>query len=624
MTVMATLSYRARLLTNLSILVWVSTIKTVYNAVRNGLVRLLFHITPNTRAETGLLVSTYEMIREQLRGSIEEIEDKSRQLEKSWEQIKNSRDLLQTTIDSLNADLIVLDRQLHITQANRNVRVKYPDREVTGRHCYEVTHGLNHPCRPPNCVCPVTKVWQTGTPVRVIHKHNMNPDGAGKTKYIEITISPLYDISGKIAQVVELAQDITESKEQENKILEANRALRVLNDVAITVSQSLSLDFVLNSALEKALELMVGEIGGILLIDEIKGTLSYCAYRGLSDHFVRGTADIAIGEGIAGTVAEQGETLVIDDIAKDPKVSRQLAVVEEGLKAFIAVPLKSKEKVVGVLTIASRKPRSFSEQEVRLLTALGHQLGVVIENAELYQKLQIKEQIRAELLRRIITAQEDERRRIARELHDVTSQALATLAVRVEALTSVTRADPGDMEAQLKETRHLLTTTSKEVHRLIHDLRPSLLDDLGLAAALRSCAHTLLDPAGIEVHLEVVGEENRLPPTVEIAVFRIVQEAVTNLASHSQAESAYISLEFRERGIVVQVEDDGIGFDLSQVFTSGHAKDSVGLLGMKERAELLGGKLTIDTEPGKGSRIAVEIPIELEQDDVKNKSAIGG
>jgi PAS domain S-box-containing protein len=552
------------------------------------------------------------MMRGQLRDSLEEIEDKSRQLEKSWEQVKKSRDLLQTTIDSLNVDLIVLDRRLRITQANRNVRERYRNREITGRYCYEVTHGLNHPCRPPDYVCPASKVWQTGTPIRVIHTHSTN-SSAGKTKYIEITMSPLYDTGGKITQVVELSRDITESKTQENRILEANRALRVLNDIAITVSQSLSLDFVLNSALEKALELMAGEIGGILLLDEMKGTLSYRAYRGFSEHFVRGTADIAIGEGIAGKVAEQGEPLVMDDIAKDPRVSRQLAVVEEGLKAFSAVPLKSKEKVVGVLTIASRKPRLFSEQEVRLLAALGHQLGVVIENAELYQKLQLKEQVHAELLRRIITAQEDERRRIARELHDVTSQALATLAVRVESLASVTGAAPADMEAHLKETRQLLTATSKEVHRLIFDLRPSLLDDLGLAAALRSCAHSLLDPAGIEVHLEVVGEENRLSPTVEIAVFRIVQEAVTNVASHSRAESAYISLEFKEKCIVAQVEDDGTGFEMPQIGTSEGARDRVGLLGMKERAELLGGKLTIDTEPGKGSRITTEIPIDLEQ-----------
>jgi signal transduction histidine kinase len=166
--------------------------------------------------------------------------------------------------------------------------------------------------------------------------------------------------------------------------------------------------------------------------------------------------------------------------------------------------------------------------------------------------------------------------------------------------------------------------TSKEVHSLIYELRPSLLDDLGLPAAVRSCAHNVLEAARIEVHLEVVGQEDRLPPEVEIAAFRITQEAITNIASHSKAESTYISLEFKDRGISVQVEDDGIGFNLLEVLSSAHAKESMGLLGMKERAELLGGTLNIDTEPGKGTRITVEIPLSLEKGDVQDKRIVGG
>lgn len=291
-------------------------------------------------------------------------------------------------------------------------------------------------------------------------------------------------------------------------------------------------------------------------------------------------------------------------------------LAEEGLNAFISVPLKSKEKVVGVLNIASRKPRPFHQQEVQLLTAVGHQLGIAIENAQLYQELQLKEQMRAELLRQIITAQEDERRRVARELHDVTSQALATLAVRVEALAAMPESSVKGIETQLEGIKALLDTTSKEVHGLIYDLRPSLLDDLGLPAALRSCAHNSLDAAGMEVHLEVVGQEKRLSPEVEIAVFRIVQEAVTNIASHAQAESAYISLEFKEKSVSIQVEDDGIGFDFSQGFSSASVGHGAGLLGMRERAELLGGTLTINTEPGGGTRVSVEIPVDWGQQDV--------
>lgn len=171
--------------------------------------------------------------------------------------------------------------------------------------------------------------------------------------------------------------------------------------------------------------------------------------------------------------------------------------------------------------------------------------------------------MRAELLRQIISAQEDERRRVARELHDVTSQALATLAVQLQTFAAMPGSGTKEIETKLEGMKALLAATSKEVHRLIYDLRPSLLDDLGLPAALRSCINDSLKAAGIEVHLEVVGQERRLAPQVEIAVFRIVQEAIANIVLHARAESTYIGVEFKEKSVTVQVEDDGIGFDLS-------------------------------------------------------------
>lgn len=616
MGIAATLSHRIQLLTNLSILVWINFVNTLSRGVRNRLLSLVGPAVSGAGGDIGLLASAYELMRERLRDSLQEIGQKTKQLEESRDQLARSRDFLQTIIDSLDDELIVLDSQLRITQANRRLRLNHKGEEIVGCYCYEVTHQLNHPCRPPSCVCPVGKVWQTGKPIRVTHVHTTNREGATMERYIEVSASPLRDGTGEITQVVELTRDITESKDLEKRILEANRQLVALNAIARTVSQSLSLDVILNSALDKVLELIGGEIGGILLLDEKSQTLSYRVHRGLSEQFVRGTAGLALGEGIAGQVAEQRETLVVDDISKDPGVSRRAAVAEEGIRAFVGVPLKSKDKVVGVLTIASREPRPFSQQEVQLLTAMGHQLGIAIENAELYRELQFKEQMRAELLRQIISAQEDERRRVARELHDVTSQALATLGVRLEVLMAPRVSDSKDIETQLEEMKSLLTTTSKEVHELIYDLRPSLLDDLGLPAALRSCAHNSLEAAGVEVYLEVVGQEKRLPPQVEISLFRIVQEAITNIASHARAQSAYISLEFKDKGVAVQVEDDGVGFDLSQVFGSAGGWESVGLLGMKERAELLGGTLSIDTKPGGGTRLAVEIPVEWGQGNV--------
>jgi len=616
--------FRLKLLTNLGILVWVNIVRTVSGSVRNGLGRLLFRIAPDIHANNGLLASTYENMRNRLRDSLLEIEEKTQQLEESWEELKQSRDLLQTTIDSISADLIVVDHDLRITQVNRNVLEKFNGDGVIGRFCYEVTHGQQDPCQPPDCICPVKKVWQTGEPARSLHIHKMGQDDSLKPKYYEIFANPLYDRNNKVTQVVELMQDVTKDKEQENRILETNRALRTLNTVAIMVSESLSLDYVLNIALDRIMELSRAEIGVILLLDEKTQTLSYKASRGLSSQFVKEATGIAIGEGVAGLVAQEGKTVLVEDAQQDPRIARRPIVTQERLRGFLGVPLKSKERMVGVLTIGNRTPRVFTQQEVEFLTALGHQIALAIENAQLYQELQFREQARADLLRQVIRGQEDERRRVARELHDVTSQALATLAVRIETLSSLSSAEQKESMVMIEEIRHLLTTTSKEIHNLIYVLRPSLLDDLGLPVAVRSCAHSALETANIEVHLEVSGSERRLPPEVEIAVFRMTQEAITNIASHSRAESVYINLEFKDRSIAVQIEDDGIGFNLLEVLSSAHEKESMGLLGMKERAELLGGTLTIDTQPGKGTRVVIEIPYDREQKYGQNNRIVSG
>jgi len=610
---------KAHLLVNLGLLVWVAGFNAMSTTVRNGLLKLLSHPASRVSTQAGLLLTTYEVMRERVRESVQEMEQKNKQLEEFTQQLKGSRDFLQTIIDSLEEELMVLDSNRRIIQANRSMRLKHGDRKVIGHYCYEVTHQASRPCDSPSCTCPFEKAWQKQTPTRVLHVHSVSPVGTGKDRYIEVSAAPVSDSRGKVTQVIEITRDVSESKELENRILEANRHLLALNALSRTVSQSLSLDVILNSALDKALELMGTQAGGILLLDPKTQTFSYQIHRGLSQQFVHGVriAGLRLGEGIAGHVAEQGETFVLDDISRDTQAAHLLAV-EEDLKAFVSVPLKSKQRIVGVLNIASRKPRSFSREEVQLLSALGDQLGVAIENAQLYKDLQAKEQMRGELLRQIISAQEDERRRIARELHDVTSQSLATLAVRLQAIGVAPESSSEQIESHLEAIRALLATTSQEVHRLIYKLRPTLLDDLGLAAAVRSCAHDSLDAAGTGVHVEVVGEEKKLPAEVEISLFRIAQEAIANVTRHAQAESVYVILEFKDKGVAIQVEDDGIGFDISKWPTATSAEHRAGLLGMKERAELLGGTLTIDTKPGRGTKVIAEIPVEWGQSDVQD------
>jgi signal transduction histidine kinase len=223
----------------------------------------------------------------------------------------------------------------------------------------------------------------------------------------------------------------------------------------------------------------------------------------------------------------------------------------------------------------------------------------------LYRELKRKEEMRGELLKKVIAAQEEERRRIARELHDETSQASAALLLAIE--TSAKSASE-ETQRRLASMKAMAGRILDSIHRLIFDLRPSMLDDLGLPSALRSAAERRLEPLGMDLSFEVLGAERRLKPEIETALFRIGQEAISNIRKHADAESVKIQVEFGDRFVRLQVEDDGQGFNPDEVDRAADAARGLGLLGMKERAALLDGSLTVHSEPGKGTQVTVTIP----------------
>ncbi len=229
------------------------------------------------------------------------------------------------------------------------------------------------------------------------------------------------------------------------------------------------------------------------------------------------------------------------------------------------------------------------------------------ELAEANAQLREREQARRDLLRKVITAQEDERKRVARELHDQTTQSLAVLLMRIERAAEDIRAgkDPG-----LEEIKVLATWLLDDVHRLILDLRPSVLDDLGLLSAIRWYGGRSLEERGVAVRYEF-GEVARLPPELETALFRMCQETMTNVARHAQATQVLVEVSLEGHEVHVDIEDDGKGFDQAEVARR-PGRPHWGLLGIAERAELLGGRATIDSSPGAGTRVDVWIPLPQE------------
>jgi len=278
-------------------------------------------------------------------------------------------------------------------------------------------------------------------------------------------------------------------------------------------------------------------------------------------------------------------------------------------RAFEAMRGRLKESLGRIQAWGRELEARVQERTRELEASRDHSRAVAEENAALYEELRRKEAARSDLLKKVMRAQEEERRRIARELHDETSQALTAMVVGMETAALAPETEKGRVQKKLTELKGLAVETLEGVHRLIYDLRPSVLDDLGLVAGLRWYAESRLQSAGVRVRVMVTGEEKRLAAEVESALFRIGQEAMSNAARHADAANVLLGLDFQDSRITLEVEDDGVGFDVAGVTESAAQRPGWGILGMQERATLLGGTLEIASEPGNGTRVKASIPL---------------
>jgi signal transduction histidine kinase len=229
-----------------------------------------------------------------------------------------------------------------------------------------------------------------------------------------------------------------------------------------------------------------------------------------------------------------------------------------------------------------------------------------------------REALRGEMLHRIVSAQEAERQRIARELHDETGQALTAIGLGLRGVSANLAQDGEKATNNLRHLERLVDDSLVELQHLIADLRPSHLDDLGLAAALRWYAGELQGRVSLRVEVEVSGEARPLPSEVKTTLFRVVQEALTNVIKHAHAQSAIVQLAYKEGGVSLQVQDDGVGFMPGKVYPGN--RPSWGLIGMEERAALLGGQFFLSSKPGLGTRVEVFIPDPATYEEVENEN----
>jgi signal transduction histidine kinase len=228
--------------------------------------------------------------------------------------------------------------------------------------------------------------------------------------------------------------------------------------------------------------------------------------------------------------------------------------------------------------------------------------------AERLKESQQREVMRGELFRRVVAAQEAERQRIARDLHDETGQSLTAIGMGLRGLSGKLSSRNKEALGTIHKLESLNADALKELQRLISDLRPSHLDDLGLPAALRWYAGRIQEHSPISVRVDIVGEESDLDEAAKIAIFRIIQESLNNIIKHAHASHANIYLRFEEKNVRINVRDNGIGFDLERAKQQHASRPSLGLAGMQERAALLGGIVSVQSRPGYGTEVEALIP----------------
>ena len=374
---------------------------------------------------------------------------------------------------------------------------------------------------------------------------------------------------------------------------------RAVCEVTKEITSELELDRVLPKVMQLAVD-VAGTDGGIVaLLDKERHTITYPYLH----HLPPELADVTVsrGEGLSGEVMTTGRPTVIDDYQTYPRAVS--AFVQAGLTSVAIVPIVSGDRIFGALSVLSiNETKNFSDRDIAILTAIGRQTGIAIENAYLYENMRF-------YARRITQAQENERKRVARELHDDTIQSLIALSRRLEALSTSEEVLPDTTARRIRELQEATGDVIKSVRRFSQDLRPSILDDLGLLPTLEELTSELNRQDGLQAEFRVLGEERRLSSEVELMLFRIAQEALNNVRKHAQATRSVTVVELSDSAIKMTVEDNGKGFKPPMLSEHLAAASKLGLIGMHERARLLGGTLVVDSAPGRGTRVIVNVPV---------------
>ncbi len=463
---------------------------------------------------------------------------------------------------------------------------------------------------------------------QVFHGEAINYRKDGSEYYLEWNTAPLFDDAGKITHFVAVQRDITERHVAEIRMRESKEQLQQyayrlqnLYDIGQWVLSATSLEMISLGVVRYIQELIPSSGAYVMLFDQTSDRVRTLAFT------VNGTdaAPVALGpplmmEDISPNV-RAGRILLDNNIHPGSTLPRSLQGhlgTLDQVRSYMSVPFISKDQVLGALNLTAEQTNAFTAVHLDIAREVTSQMAVAIQNAQLFEQVQSGRDRLATLSRRLIEVQEDERRHLARELHDEIGQALTAINLNLNMIAEET-VNPAAL-AYLEDTNRIVSQLVQQIRTLSLDLRPSMLDDLGLISTLRWYLDRQSQRSGVRIQFS--GEEPELPlsPSVATACFRIVQESITNILRYARASKVLVEVRSHDQRLALALHDNGTGFNVKKAQDLAAAGHSLGLLGMQERAVLLGGEFSITSSPDAGTSVQAWFPLgDLPLDRRKNR-----
>ncbi|MGD8891151.1 MAG: PAS domain S-box protein [Desulfobacterales bacterium] len=404
-----------------------------------------------------------------------------------------------------------------------------------------------------------------------------------------------------------IIKDITRRKRTEEDLKQRNHELSILNSIAVALNHNMALNLILRETIKNVLKVLQLKRGAILLIDREDEETEVIAHDGFPDEYFENPCEVIFKDPILS------KSLIQDEMNLKPeplfptfkaRFRANRKIYSPWLTCFL---ITFKGRGVGFLGLDIPSSRRLNQYEFHLMGSLGNFLGGAIVNSQMRETIHLHRQELRQLTEKLFQSQEEERRRIARELHDESGQSLTAVKLALERLEESVSAKDKNLKNEICEIRNMVRRTSSEIRRLSYHLHPTLLSDLGLEPALNLYFKEIKNHSNLSIEFNMVGFDHRLNVDTETVFYRFSQEALTNTLKHSVAQNFRLSIIKSYPRIIFLAEDDGVGFDTQIV---GKDKRSLGLLGMRERTSLLGGTFLLRSKPNEGTRIRIEIPFD--------------